>query len=309
MNTLNKNHLVSCYTQTPTNKKVKKLNNYRVPSLKSIKLKIDQTIVNENKNQNQLKGKKIIKKKKLIDIYNKLYNNNLITQYKIKEKKIFTKQNKHKKGQIALSFGENESENKIIKNDCDIIKKTNYKMYTKYKTYNSNKNMKNLKQILLTNETYKLPIYKVRKILYKRNDQYLSEHSNEDNKTNNINCHINYKDKCKKNLPIITKNKFDSADVKKENEDTLNNLFRTNCLKKRIKINQNLLTINFKNNSNNKKKLKYCLSYGKKLFKKKDLMENNINKISTEINYIKNKVRQLYYHDKTSDNIALSNDY
>ncbi len=157
---------------------------------------------------------------------------------------------------------------------------------------------KNIQKILLNKKTFKLPLYNVKKLLYKRNENYLAEKTNDDLKTNNI----NYKDKSKDNFPFISKNNFDSTDI---------NLFRRNCLNKRRKINKKMIKIKIfdKNYYNNKKKLNYCLSYGKQFFNNKELIQSSSIKMNTEINNIKNKVKQLYNRNNTSDNMALSNDY
>ena len=318
MNLFNKNHFVSCSTQT--NENSKKLKNNRIPSLKNIRLKIEEPLFNikiNNKASSQLKGKKVLKKRKIIDIYNNIYynsNNGLSTEKKDNKKKNRIKYNKHNKGEIALSFGEKDSENKMNINDFDIIRKYNFKIIKKLPSNDLNNINDN---VLYNTETYELPLYNLSKILKNKNRNNLFEHSNyyyEDIKTNNNNNinNINYKDRYKENFPIIVKNNFDSTDIRKENENIINDLFRRDCLNKK-KISKKLIKINIfnKNSLNKQKNLNNYLSFGKKFFNNKDIIENSNIKMNTEINYIKHKVRQLYKfnHNKTSDHMALSNDY
>jgi len=69
-----KSNCISCSTQTQTNsaKNNNKIKKIRLPSYKDINLKIDSPSIN-NQILNQLRGKKILKKNNLVELYNNLY--------------------------------------------------------------------------------------------------------------------------------------------------------------------------------------------------------------------------------------------
>jgi hypothetical protein len=322
-NVILKHRLVSCSTQTHSKENIKNFKNKRMPSLKDLKLKINNfQFFNNNdinyKISNNLKGKKILKKKKILDIYNSLYNSNSILSTEKKEnQKINHNKSKHKKGEIALSFTGNDSLNKIIITEMNIIKKNNFQIYKKIPDNISNINEN--KYPLLNKQIYKLPLYNVRKIL-----------TNNMNKNNLLNCHNNNdneqlnkfedlkvnSESIKENFPLITNNKnFDSTDIKKENQKILKDLFKRNCLNKK-KINKNILRYNCLNKrAFDGNKLYNLMTQENNKYNNnntKDLIESNIGiKINTELNSIKNKAKKLFIinHNKTSDNMILSNDF
>ena len=322
-NVIFKHRLVSCSTQTHSKENIKNLKINRIPSLKDLKLKINNfQFFNNNdinyKISNNLKGKKILKKKKILDIYNSLYNSNSILLPEKKEnKKINNNISKRKKGEIALSFAGNDSLNKIIITEMNNIKKNNFRIYKKIPDNISNIIEK--KYPLLNKQIYKLPLYNVRKIL-----------TNNMNKNNLLNSHINNNDNeqfnkiedikvnsesIKDNFPLITNNKnFDSTDIKKENQKILKDLFKRNCLNKK-KINKNILRYNCLNKKafDGNKLYNFMTQENNKFNNNtKDLIETNIGiQINTELNSIKNKVKKLFIinHNKTSDNMIVSNDF
>lgn len=322
-NVISKHRLVSCSTQTHSKENIKNLKINRIPSLKDLKLKINnfQFFNNNDSNykiSNNLKGKKILKKKKILDIYNSLYNSNSILLPEKKEnKKINNNISKRKKGEIALSFAGNDSLNKIIITEMNNIKKNNFRIYKKIPDNISNIIEK--KYPLLNKQIYKLPLYNVRKIL-----------TNNMNKNNLLNSHINNNDNeqfnkiedikvnsesIKDNFPLITNNKnFDSTDIKKENQKILKDLFKRNCLNKK-KINKNILRYNCLNKKafDGNKLYNFMTQENNKFNNNtKDLIETNIGiQINTELNSIKNKVKKLFIinHNKTSDNMIVSNDF
>ena len=313
MNVNIKHRLVSCSTQTNSKKNIKNLKNSRVPSLKNIRLKLDNFPFYNNDNNykitNNLKGKKVLKKKKLLDIYNILYNSKSILSPDKKEikkeiPKLNNNKNKNKKGEIAISFEGADSSNKIIITEMNNNKKNNFRIYKKLQD-NSNNIIEN-KYPLLNKPIYKLPLYNVRKILtnnmeknnllYNNNELY---NKYEDSKINS--------DSIKENFPIIqNNNNFDSTDIKKENAKILSDLFKRNCINKK-KINKKILKTNyFSKKKLDENKLYNCITQeNNKFFKNKDFFESN------ELNSIKNKARKLFIkkNNKTSENMVLSNDF
>ena len=314
MNVNIKHRLVSCSTQTNSKKNIKNLKNSRVPSLKNIRLKLDNFPFYNNDNNykitNNLKGKKVLKKKKLLDIYNILYNSKSILSPDKKEikkeiPKLNNNKNKNKKGEIAISFEGADSSNKIIITEMNNNKKNNFRIYKKLQDNNSNNIIEN-KYPLLNKPIYKLPLYNVRKILtnnmeknnllYNNNELY---NKYEDSKINS--------DSIKENFPIIqNNNNFDSTDIKKENAKILSDLFKRNCINKK-KINKKILKTNyFSKKKLDENKLYNCITQeNNKFFKNKDFFESN------ELNSIKNKARKLFIkkNNKTSENMVLSNDF
>lgn len=313
MNVNIKHRLVSCSTQTNSKKNIKNLKNSRVPSLKNIRLKLDNFPFYNNDNNykitNNLKGKKVLKKKKLLDIYNILYNSKSILSPDKKEikkeiPKLNNNKNKNKKGEIAISFEGADSSNKIIITEMNNNKKNNFRIYKKLQD-NSNNIIEN-KYPLLNKPIYKLPLYNVRKILtnnmeknnllYNNNELY---NKYEDSKINS--------DSINENFPIIqNNNNFDSTDIKKENAKILSDLFKRNCINKK-KINKKILKTNyFSKKKLDENKLYNCITQeNNKFFKNKDFFESN------ELNSIKNKARKLFIkkNNKTSENMVLSNDF
>jgi len=333
MNLVSKHRLVSCSTQTQTQTqtqsvkdiKIKKKN--RIPSLKNIKLKLDQlpyfNIPNNNRIPSHLKGKKVLKKKKLLDIYNNLYNNkNAFSQGKKENEKNNSKNNKHKKGAIALSFGGTESFNKIILSELNSNnKKNNFRIFKKInnKILNILNNNDDDKYPLLNRPVYELPLYNVSKILknnnnnikrivYRNNDD---EKIKQNNVYEDININNNYYINCKEEFPLImqTSNNFDSTDIKKDNEIILKDLFRKNCYNKK-KTNKKLIKIHCFNKSifNDKKIYNCATQENNKPFNENDLIKSKIGKkLNTDINCIKVKVKvkklSNYNHNRTTDNI------
>ena len=322
-NVIFKHRLVSCSTQTHSKENIKNLKNNRIPSLKDLQLKINNfQIFNSNdinyKISNNLKGKKILKKKKILDIYNSLYNSNsILTSGKKENKKINNNICKRKKGEIALSFAGNHSLNKIIITEMNNIKKNNFRIYKKIPDNISNIFEK--KYPLLNKPIYKLPLYNVRKILTNNmNKNNLLNSNNNANDNEQFNKFEDLKvnsESIKDNFPLITNNNFDSTDIKKENQKILKDLFKRNCLNKK-KINKNILRYNCLNKRafDGNKFYNFMTQENNKFNNNnaKDLIESNIGiQINTELNSIKNKAKKLFIinHNKTSDNMILSNDF
>ena len=322
-NVILKHRLVSCSTQIHSKENIKNFKNKRMPSLKDLKLKISNfQFFNNNdinyKISNNLKGKKILKKKKILDIYNSLYNSNSILSTEKKEnQKINHNKSKHKKGEIALSFAGNDSINKIIITEMNNIKKNNFQIYKKIPDNNSNISEK--KYPLLNKQIYKLPLYNVRKILTNNmNKNNLLNSNNNANDNEQFNKFEDLKvnsESIKDNFPLITNNNFDSTDIKKENQKILKDLFKRNCLNKK-KINKNILRYNCLNKrAFDGNKLYNLMTQENNKFNinnTKYLIESSIGiKINTELNSIKNKAKKLFIinHNKTSDNMILSNDF
>ena len=315
MNIINKHRLVSCSTQTHSKKEIKILKNNRVPSLKNIKLKIDNSPFNnkENKNiiSNHLKGKKVLKKKKILDVYNSLYNHSALSPEKKNNSKIINNKIKnHKKGEISLSLGVQESINNIIITEFNIAKKNNYRIIKKLPPNISNRN----EYPLINNQTYGLPLYNVRKLLKNNlNQNHILYNKKDEHKINedlNLNQNnINYKE----DLPIISKNNtnFDSIDIRKENEKIIRDLFRRNCVYKK-KINKKILKMNiFKKQVLEEKKISNLLYREKNQYSNSKDSKDSFKgfNINTEIKYIKKNIKKLYNHNKTSDNMLPKNNF
>ena len=310
MNIVNKHRLVSCSTQTHSKNDIKILKINRVPSLKNIKLKIDNFSNNkENKNiiSNRLKGKKVLKKKKLLDIYNSLYNHTAFSPQKKENSKIINNEIKnHKKGEISLSLGEKESINKIIITEFNVSKKNNFRIIKKLNPKNRND------YPLINNQTYKLPLYNVRKILKNNHKNYLLYNNDEHNIYEDLNLNqnnMNYKE----DLPIISKNNtnFDSTDIRKENEKIIKDLFRRNIINKK-KINKKIFKINYFNKQvfEGKKISDFFYREKNQYFDNKDSNDSNkLFNIHTEIKSIKKNIKKLYSHNKTSENMIIPNNF
>ena len=329
-----KSNCISCSTQTQTNsaKNKNKIKKLRLPSYKDIKLKIDCPSINAQI-LNQLRGKKILKKNNLIELYNNLYTFNNI----LKEKdniSIKIQNNRNKQGEISLSFGKSNShfENEI--NHLHIKKKDNFRNLKKISSNNkNNKNNKSYdeKNLLLTKKLFKLPQYNVKKILISNvkgdflsendtfNDKSLSpnpKYLNEDDKTN-ILSNINYKENiAKESLPKITNsnNRFKLPNDIKKGFEEISNVFRRYSSNKK-RIDNALLKIkNFnKNNLLHKNPYNQRFDDSKKIFNKIDLniLKNNNNRRNIsptlmEKNLIKQKIKKVianFNHNNTDDNI------
>ena len=310
MNLFNIHRLVSCSTQTHSKKNIKNIRINKNPSFKNIKIDDSQfyNIKINNRYSSNLKGKKIIKKKRILELYNNLYNNNDLSQDKSDNSKKNIINENHKKGEISLSFGGNDSLNKIVLNKIDFIKKHSFRILKKYPNNSKNRNDEECEYPLLNKN--KLPLYKVKKIL-KDNNNILYRYNDNFMEYNNL---YNY-EKTNEDFPIIAQgtkrtNTFDSIDIKKENDEIINDLFRKACLSKK-KIDKKIIKINlfnkyffpFKNENN------YGRQVNNKFFIKRKIIDNHYPKLPTEIKAIKNKVKKLYNHNRTSDNIGLSNEY
>ena len=329
-----KSNCISCSTQTQTNsaKNNNKIKKIRLPSYKDINLKIDSPSIN-NQILNQLRGKKILKKNNLVELYNNLYtfDNNSKEKNNISIK---IQNNRNKQGEISLSFGKSNShfENEI--NHLHTKKKDNFRILKKISSNNkNNKNNKSYddKNLLLTKKLFKLPQYNVKKILKSNvkddfvsendtfNDKSLSSNQkylNEEDKSN-IFSYINYKESIvKERFPKIanSNNRFElSNDIKKEFEDITNVFRRYNSNKKRI--DDALLKIkNFnKNNLLHKNPYNQRFDDSKKIFNKIDLNILKINKNRKNIsptlmekNLIRQKIRKVidnFSHNNTDDNM------
>ena len=293
-----------------------------MPSLKDIKLKIDNfpfynNIEVEYKKSNNLKGKKILKKKKILELYNNLYNSNnsILSPKKKEEQKMNSNIRKHKKGEIALSFTGNDTLNKIIITEMNNIKKNNFRIYKKVPDNISN--IFENKYQLLNKQIYKLPLYNVKKILTdninKNHSLYKNNDSEKINKFEDLKINS---DNFKNSFPIIPNNKnFDSTDIKKENDKILKDLFKRNCLNRK-KINKNILRINCLNKRafEGNKMYNYFTQENNQCYNinTNDLLEtNNGIQINTELKILKNRAKKLFIfnHNKTSDNMILSNEF
>ena len=309
MNLVSKHRLVSCSTQTQSEKKIKVKEKDRIPSLKNIKLRLDQLPYYNNQNNKRipslLKGKKVLKKKKILDLYNNLYNSKEIFT---PDKKINlsnnSNNNKHNKGEIALSFGVKESPNQIIINGLNFNKKNNFRIIKKRLNYNDEKCP------LLNNQVYELPLYNVSKVLKnKRMIIYRNNNKEQNNIYQEIKINHHYNTKCKEEFPIITQNSnnFDSTEIKRDNDKILKDLFRKNCIINK-KLNKKKVRQNFfKKSILDNKKLDNCFTQEKsKIYNDNNLIKSKINKKTTpKINCIKNKAKKLYNfkHNRTTDNI------
>ena len=328
-----KSNCISCSTQTQINsaKNKNKMKKLRLPSYKDINLKIDSPSIN-NQILNQLRGKKILKKNNLIELYNNLYtfNNNS------KEKNCISikiQNNRNKQGEISLSFGKSNSRFENELNPFHMNKNDNFRILKKISSHNkNNKNNKSYddKNLLLTKKLFKLPQYNVKKILKSNvkddllsendifNDKTLSpnkKYLNEEDKTN-IFSYINYKESIsKENFPkIANNNRFElSNDIKKDFEEISNVFRRYNSNKKRIdNALQKIKNFN-KNNLLQKNPYNQRFDDSKKIFNKIDLkiLKNNKNRKNIsptfmEKNLIKQKIKKVianFSHNNTDDNM------
>ena len=333
MNSL-KSNCISCSTQTQTNsaKNKNKVKKIRLPSYKDIKLKIDTPSIN-NQILNQLRGKKILKKNNLIELYNNLYTFNNISKEK-DNISIKMANNRNKQGEISLSFGKSKTNFGNEINNLHFEKKDNFRILKKISSNNkNNKNNKSYddKNLLLTKKLFKLPQYNVKKILKSNvkydfssendtfNDKTLSlkqKYLNEEDKTN-ILSYINYKENIsKESFPkiISNNNNFElSNDIKKDFEEISNVFRRYSSNKKRID-NAFLKIKHFnKNNLLHKNPYNQRFDDSKKIFNKIDYKFLNINKNRKNIsptfmekNLIKHKIKKVidnFNHNNTDDNM------
>ena len=312
MNLINRYHLVSCSTQTHSKKNIKSLINNKNTSLKNIKIDEPQCNIKTNiRISSNLKGKKIINKRKIIEIYNSIYNNYIFSKDKDDNSKKNIVNENHKKGEISLSFEGNDSKNQIVLHKLDFTKSNNLRTFKKIPNNNEKKN-DNCKYPLLSKKKCELlPIYNVRKILKNHNNSLLSRNNGNDNFYNYEKTNINSKNEYNEDFPTITKrNKntgtFDSTDIKKENDKIIKDLFSKNCLN-RIKINKKIIKINVFNK--NMFSHNHSRQINNRLFIQKRILDNNYTKIPSEIRAIKKKVKKLYNHNRTSCNMILSNEY
>lgn len=321
MNIIYKHRLVSCSTQTHSKENIRHRKS-KMPSFKNLRLKIDNSLLSNIDGcqiSNNLKGKKVLKKKKVLDIYNSIYNNKNFLFFEKIENRLEhnNKNNKHKKGEIALSFcGGDKSLNKKMIDKFNSVKTNDCRIFTKYPDKNSNniivnkekknKEKKENKYRLINKQVYDLPLYNVSKILTNTHNKNSLLYNNMESS----NCFDNSKNIDK--FPIIfQKNDFDSTDIKKENDKILKNLFRSNCINKK-KINKDILKMKcFNRNIFDKNKLFNCITKDNHIFFNNNLIESNLGKIYNEIKSIKKKVKKIskYSHNKTSDNLVLSNEY
>ena len=253
----------------------------------------------------------MLKKKKILDLYNNLYNSKEIFS---PDKKINlsnnSNNNKHNKGEIALSFGVKESPNQIIINGLNFNKKNNFRIIKKRLNYNLSHN-NDEKCPLLNNQVYELPLYNVSKVLKnKRMIIYRNNNKEQNNIYQEIKINHHYNTKCKEEFPIITQNSnnFDSTQIKRDNDKILKDLFRKNCIINK-KLNKKNVRQNFFKKSilDNKKIYNYFTQEKSKIYNENDLIKYKISqKLSTEINCIKsnksNKINN-FNHNKTTDNI------
>ena len=295
MNRLKKKYLISSstQTQTQTDKKDKKLLKNRILSYQDIRLKLEQSPIyiqnlsNSNRIQNQLKGKKILKKK-VFDLYS-IYINSTTS----KEKNYNTINSKsgnniHKKGNIFLSFGNNQTidrKNNVhdLKNNFLICRKIffNDKANNTYYKNNNKKIFKlfpicNIKKTLNSNNTIN-GFYINNKTDNRKKNQFeeiqTNSHSNYKNK--------NYREKLiMRNFPSILKSRNfkSSTNIKKDNE-LIVDFFRKKIFKKNKNINY----------FNDHKRLNSCESY------ENYFNINNLNsfKDPTENNFMKKNIKIL----------------
>lgn len=317
-----KSNFISCSTQTQTqtnsDRNENKIKKIKLPSYKDLKLKIDGPSIN-TRILNQLRGKKILKKNNLIELYNNIYtyNNNSKEKDNISIK---IQNNRNKQGEISLSFGKSNSLFENGLNKFHIKKKDSLRVLKKISSNNkNNKSNKSYddKNFLLTKKLFKLPQYNVKKILKSNvKDYYLNENDifnfrslspnqkylNDEDKTN-ILSYINYKEKiAKESFPKIknNNNKFElSNDIKKDFEE-ISNVFRRNSSNKK-RIDNALLRINNfnKNNMLHKNPYNQRIDDSEKIFNKIDLKISKFNKnrknISPTImekNLIKQKIKK-----------------
>ena len=337
MNSL-KNNFISCSTQTQTNsaKNENKVKKTRLASYKDIKLKIDTPSI-KNQILNQLRGKKILKKNNLIELYNNLYTFNNISKEK-DNISIKIKNNRNKKGEISLSFGASKTNFGNEINHLHFKKIDNFRILKKISSNNKNKkNNKSYdeKNLLLTKKLFKLPQYNLKKILKSNvkddfpnennafNDKTLSlkqKYLNEEDKTN-ILSYINYKENIpKESFPKITNNnnKLELSNEIKKNYEEISNVFRRYSSNKK-RIDNALLKIKHFNKNNLLHKNPYNQRFvdSKKIFNKIDLKFLNINKNRKNIsptfmekNMIKHKIKKVidnFSHNNTDDNIIKLN--
>ena len=296
-----KSNCISCSTQTQINsaKNKNKMKKLRLPSYKDINLKIDSPSIN-NQILNQLRGKKILKKNNLIELYNNLYtfNNNS------KEKNCISikiQNNRNKQGEISLSFGKSNSRFENELNPFHMNKNDNFRILKKISSHNkNNKNNKSYddKNLLLTKKLFKLPQYNVKKILKSNvKDDFLSENDifndktispnkkylKEEDKTN-IFSYINYKESIsKENFPkIANNNRFELKNFNK------NNLLQKNPYNQRFDDSKKIFNkIDLKILKNNKNR-------------------KNISPTFMEKNLIKQKIKKVianFSHNNTDDNM------
>jgi hypothetical protein len=242
------------------------------------------------------KGKKLSKKKKKLDLYNNLYSNN----NKLTEKDDFSlriKNTKHKNGKFTLLFAGYEPNNKPVINGhkLNILRKV------------SMNNIKN--DIIFGNKEIqkrliKLPIYNVKTLLNKKNI-LLNSLSNNNIKTcenNNMQSlyealKTNYKSKLTNdNFPIILnkkKNMNSCTDIKKGNNDIINNIFKRKLFNNITNLNiQYSKNYNYNNIQNN---MPNCLSYENRntIKKNEEFHTNVVMRNPTEINLFKYKVNKI----------------
>jgi len=327
-----KSNYISCSTQTQTSsaKNENKIKKIRLPSYKDIKLKIEGPSIN-TRILSQLRGKKILKKNNLIELYNNLYTFNNISKEK-DSLSIKVQNNRNKQGEISLSFGISNSHFENELNQLHVKKKDNFRIFKKLSANNkNNKNNKSYddKNLLLTKKLFKLPQYNVKKILKSNiKDDFLNENDTfydkslspnqkylyEEDKAN-ILSYINYKENIvKESFPKIinNNNKFESSnDIKKDYEEMSNVFRRYNSNRKRI--DNGLVKIkNFnKNNLLNKNPYNQRIDDSQKIFNKINLKILNSNKnrnISPKLmekNLIKKKIKKVIAnlnHNNTNDN-------
>lgn len=314
MDKLRKNKLTHCSIQTQTGEFNKNISKNRMPSYKDLNLRIGTSsfyfnnLNNGNRTTNQLRGKKVMKKKEY-DLYNEYINKTISRKKKcniIKSQSI-----SHEKGQIILSFSGRKSINRRVFNEFDLNKK--------HMTLISRKLLKNNITYLnnnLNKKKYKLPLFNIKKLLNINNNNDLSYECNnifdngqkniyEEIKTdNNINTINSNEKKFKENFPTISShnNLFTTPNIRKDKSNKLFNDY--------LKINLSYIN-RFKNNFDIHKKLYGCASYeNNKFFKKFNKINYKNDNGIKEINSIRNNIKLLLYnYNKKKANNNISKNY
>ena len=314
MDKLRKNKLTHCSIQTQTGEFNKNISKNRMPSYQDLNLRVGTSsfyfnnLNNGNRTTNQLRGKKVMKKKEY-DLYNEYINKTISRKKKcniIKSQSI-----SHEKGQIILSFSGRKSINRRVFNEFDLNKK--------HMTLISRKLLKNNITYLnnnLNKKKYKLPLFNIKKLLNINNNNDLSYECNnifdngqkniyEEIKTdNNINTINSNEKKFKENFPTISShnNLFTTPNIRKDKSNKLFNDY--------LKINLSYIN-RFKNNFDIHKKLYGCASYeNNKFFKKFNKINYKNDNGIKEINSIRNNIKLLLYnYNKKKANNNISKNY